>query len=125
MYFRSRGRFKLDESKNMVRQAAFNIIEEPNFKQNNITEAERTKVIFKANANFLMKVKNIPVRTFFRSLNNAGIKYSMNAWIYSMNTVAPNVLLIVTFARILGVTPSQLLDPSLPDYYHETQEPKP
>lgn len=123
MYFRSRGRFKLDESKNMVRQKAFEVIQDPEFKKQNFSQADHLRVIFKANVNYLLQYKNIPVRTFFRSLNTAGVSITMNAWIYSQRTSPPSFLLVVTFARILGVTPSQLLDPDLPSYYGESQEP--
>lgn len=121
MVIRSNGCFKLDPSKNVVRSKKFEIIEDPNFQENNFKLGKETTAIFKANVNYILKADNVPFSTIFKELNKRGIKMTLKAWQFSYSPVPPNLLLVVTFARILGVTPSQLLDPKLPEYYREIE----
>ena len=82
----------------------------------NFEIASNDLLVFRTNVKFVIQHCNWSIAAFFRSLNKAGIKTARENFIYgnSYNKFFPSILLIATFARLLGVTTAEILSENLP-----------
>lgn len=71
--------------------------------------------LFKTNVNTALKASGYSSRSFFRHLNNSGLKTGRENFLYKELRFYPSILFITTFARCLGISLHHLFDPSLPD----------
>lgn len=114
------------ENKGLTRKAVYNVNKstqkpinteiEP-FVAANFDIASNDLLVFRTNVKFIIQHCNWSIAGFFRSLNKAGIKTARENFIYgnNYNKFFPSILFISTFARLLGVSTSDILSENLPD----------
>ena len=114
------------ENKGLTRKAVYNVNQsiekginteiEP-FKLANFDIAKNDLLIFRTNVKFIIQHCNYSIAGFFRSLNKLGIKTARENFIYgnNYNKFFPSILLIATFARLLGVSTADILSDELPE----------
>ena len=71
--------------------------------------------LFKTNVSAALKASGYSTRSFFKHLNNSGLKTGRENFLYKELRFYPSILFITTFARCLGISLHHLFDPLLPD----------
>ena len=71
--------------------------------------------LFKTNVSAALKASGYSTRSFFKHLNNSGLKTGRENFLYKELRFYPSILFVTTFARLLGVSTADILSDELPE----------